>query len=412
MVRQAAKLPAVNLRKLKAGMHGDGGGLYLQVTASGARTWIFRFKAPSGRTREMGLGSLNTISLAEAREMAQECRKLCRDRIDPIEQRRAKLAATRIESVKILTFDACAERYIAAHRPGWRNAKHASQWPNTLATYVSPVFGTVPVPAVDVGLVMRALEPIWHEKPETASRVRGRIESVLDWATARGYRQGDNPARWRGHLENLLPARAKVQRVEHHAALPYTEIGEFMDELRRQEGIAARALEAVIFTAARTSEIIGARWDEIEFEAKLWTIPATRMKAGKEHRVPLAEPMLAILESMKTIRLGDFVFPGGKAGKPLSNMAMAMVVRRLGRGDLTVHGFRSTFRDWAAECTNFPREVAEMALAHTLSDKVEAAYRRGDLFEKRRQLMEAWAKHCTTARVNKTSNNVVSIARA
>jgi integrase len=289
--------------------------------------------------------------------------------------------------------------------------KHASQWPNTIATYVSPVFGAVPVQAVDVGLVMNAQEPIWHEKPETASQVRGRIESVLDWATARGYRQGDNPARWRGHLENLLPARAKVQRVEHHAALPYGEIGEFMDALRRQEGVAARALEAAILTAARTSEIIGARWDELDFEAKLWTIPAIRMKAAKEHRVPLAEPMLAILEPMKTIRLGDFVFPGRKARKPLSNMAMAMVLRRLGRGDLTVHGFRSTFRDWAAECTNFPREVAEMALAHTLSDKVEAAYRRGDLFEKRRQLMEAWAKHCATTRVNKPSN-VVSMARA
>jgi len=411
MAREVAKLPAVNLRRLKAGMHNDGGGLYLQVTASGARTWIYRFKASNGRTREMGLGSLNTISLAEAREVSRDCRKLCRDGIDPIEQRRAKLAAARIESAKIMTFDACAEHYITAQRPGWRNMKHASQWPNTIATYVSPVFGAVPVQDVDVGLVMKALEPIWHEKPETASRVRGRIESVLDWATARGYRQGDNPARWRGHLENLLPARAKVRRVEHHAALPYAEIGEFMNELRRQEGIAARALEAAILTAARTSEIIGARWDELELEAKLWTIRATRMKAGKEHRVPLAEPMLAILESMRRIRLGDFMFPGGKAGKPLSNMAMAMVLRRIGRGDLTVHGFRSTFRDWAAECTNFSREVAEMALAHTLSDKVEAAYRRGDLFEKRRRLMEAWAKHCTTARVNKASDNVVSMAR-
>jgi integrase len=270
----------------------------------------------------------------------------------------------------------------------------------------------VPVQAVDVGLVTKALEPIWHEKPETASRVRGRIEAVLDWATARGYRQGDNPARWRGHLENLLPARAKVRRVEHHAALPYGEIGAFMEDLRRQEGIAARALEAAILTAARTSEIICARWDELDFEAKLWTIPATRMKAGREHRVPLAEPMLANVELMETIRLGEFVFPGGMAGKPLSNMAMAMVLRRLGRGDLTVHGFRSTFRDWAAECTNFPREVAEMALAHTLSDKVEAAYRRGDLFEKRRQLMEAWAKHCATTKINKGTDNVVSMARA
>ena len=410
MARQLAKLPAVNLRKLKAGMHGDGGGLYLQVTASGARTWIFRFKAPNGRTREMGLGSLNTISLAEARDTARECRKLCRDRIDPIEQRQARLAATRIESAKMMTFDACAERYIAAQRPGWRNAKHANQWPITLATYVSPVFGKVPVNAVDVGLVMRAVEPIWHEKPETASRVRGRIEAVLDWAAARGYRQGDNPARWRGHLENLLPARARVRRVKHHAALPYTEIGQFMDKLRRQEGVAAQALEAAILTAARTNEIVGARWDELKFHEKLWTIPATRMKAGKEHRIPLTEPLLAILEAMRAIRVSDFVFPGGKADKPLSNMAMAMVLRRIGRGDLTVHGFRSTFRDWAAECTNFPREVAEMALAHTLSDKVEAAYRRGDLFEKRRRLMEVWAKHCTTNITNEIRDNVLLMA--
>jgi integrase len=412
MMRQMGKLPAVSLRKLKAGMHGDGGGLYLQVTESGARTWIYRFKAPSGRTREMGLGSLNTISLAEAREAARDCRKLCRDGTDPIEQRREKLAATRIESAKIMTFDACAEHYIAAHRAGWRNPKRASQWPNTLATYVSPVFGSVPVQAVDVGLVMKALEPIWREKPETASRVRGRIESVLDWATARGYRQGDNPARWRGHLENLLPARAKVQRVEHHAALPYPEIGEFIEELRCQEGIAARALETAILTATRTGELIGARWSEIDLDAKLWTIPAERMKAGKEHRVPLSDTVVAILEKMQKVRLADdFVFPGGKAGKPLSNMAMAMLLRRLGRGDLTVHGFRSTFRDWAAECTNFPREVAEMALAHALSDKVEAAYRRGDLFEKRRRLMEAWAKHCSTTRVTKEPNNVVAMAR-
>jgi integrase len=413
MAREVAKLPAVNLRKLKAGMHNDGGGLYLQVTASGARSWIYRFKAPSGRTREMGLGSLNTISLAEAREVARECRKLCRDGVDPIEQRRAKLAAARIESAKIMTFDACAERYIAAQRPGWRNKKHASQWPNTIATYVSPVFGAVPVQAVDVGLVMKALEPIWHEKPETASRVRGRIESVLDWAAARGYRQGENPARWRGHLENLLPKKTKVRRVKHHAALPYPEIGNFMVELRQQEGIAARALDFTILTVGpRTGGVIGAEWSEIDWQARLWTIPGERMKGGQEHKVPLSDAAMAILAEMQDIRQNDFIFPGAKAGRPISNMAMLMTLRRMGRGGITVHGFRSTFKDWASDCTNFPREIIEMAMAHAIEDRVEAAYRRGEALVKRRQLMEAWAKHCATTRINKPSDNVVSMARA
>jgi integrase len=243
---------------------------------------------------------------------------------------------------------------------------------------------------------MNAIEPIWTTKPETASRVRGRIESILDWAAARGYRQGENPARWRGHLENLLPKKNKVRRVEHLAALPYREIGMFMAELRGQEGAAARALEFAILTSARTGEVMGARWDEINLADRMWTIPAERMKAGKEHRVPLADAAMAIVEKMAAIRSGEFVFPGGKAGRPLSNMAFLMLLRRIGRNDLTVHGFRSSFRDWAAERTGFPAEVAEMALAHAVSDKVEAAYRRGDLFQKRRQLAEAWAKFCAT----------------
>jgi integrase len=252
------------------------------------------------------------------------------------------------------------------------------------------------VQAIDVGLVMKALEPIWNEKPETASRVRGRIESVLDWATARGYRQGENPARWRGHLENLLPKKSKVWRVEHHAALPYTEIGAFMAELREQDGTAARALEFAILTAARTGEVIGATWSEIDLEGHLWTIPAVRMKAGKEHRVPLSDAALAVLRAMGEVQTGEFVFPGNRAKQPLSQMAMLMLLRRMGRDGLTVHGFRSAFSDWCAEQTAFPSEVREMALAHTVGDKVEAAYRRGDLFEKRRQLAEAWARYCGT----------------
>ena len=253
-----------------------------------------------------------------------------------------------------MTFRQCGEAYIAAHRAGWKNDKHAAQWPSTLTTYVYPVFGDQPVQVVDVGLVMKALEPIWTEKAETASRVRGRIESILDWATARGYRQGENPARWRGHIENLLPKKTKIRPVEHHAALPYPEIGGFMVELHRQDGIAARALEFAILTAARTGEIIGARWAEIDFAERLWTVPAERMKAGKEHRVPLSDATLAILEKLRETRESDFVFPGSRSSRPISNMAMLMLLRRIGRGDLTAHGFRSSFRDWAAECTTFP----------------------------------------------------------
>ncbi len=394
MPRKAAGLTARQVQTQKVpGLFADGGGLYLQVAPTGAKTWIFRFQL-AGRRRDMGLGSAGVYSLAEARQKAVDARRLVAEAIDPIEHRAGQAAAGALAAVKAMTFRACADQYISSHRAGWRNPKHAAQWPATLSTYVYPSFGALPVQAVDVGLVMMAVEPIWATKPETAGRVRGRIESILDWATARGYRQGENPARWRGHLENLLPARSKVRRVEHHAALPYPEIGAFVIELRQQEGVAARALEFAILTAARTGEVIGARWDEINIAARLWTIPAERMKAAKEHRVPLSDAALAIVHAMAAIRTGDHVFPGGRAGRPISNMAMLMLLRRMGRGDLTAHGFRSSFRDWAAERTGFPAEVAEMALAHAVADKVEAAYRRGDLFEKRRQLAEAWAKFC------------------
>ncbi len=375
----------------RKGMYHDGGGLYLQVRAAGAKSWIYRFML-DGRPREMGLGPVTAISLAEARKRAAECRRLRHDGADPIEARRAHRDQRKLEAAKAMTFDTCAAAYIEAHKASWRNGKHREQWRNTLNSYASPVFGSLPVQAVDLALVMKALEPIWKTKPETASRLRGRIEAVLDWATVRGYRKGDNPARWRGHLDKLLPARAKIQKVVHHPALPYSEIADFMVSLRSQEGIAARALEFLILTAARTGEIIGAQWDEVDLKAKIWVVPGARMKAGREHRVPLSGPALAIIKKMNEIRESDFVFPGGKKGKPLSNMAMLAVLKRMGRDDLTAPGFRSTFRDWAAERTNFPHEVVEMALAHTIENKVEAAYRRGDLFQKRRQLMEAWAR--------------------
>ena len=406
---RTGKLTALKTDKVKAsGYYGDGGGLFLQVSRYGTKSWVFRFKA-NGRLREMGLGSLDTYSLAEARERARNCRKLRDEGKDPIEERNAARLAVKLEATKAITFEQCAERHIAAHRAGWRNGKHRDQWSSTLETYVNPIIGALPVQAIDTTLVMKAVEPIWNEKPETASRVRGRIEAILDWATARGFRAGENPARWRGHLDKLLPKKTKVRRIEHHAALPYREIAAFMAELRPQEGIAARALELAILTAARTGEVIGALWGELDLADRLWTIPAERMKADKEHRVPLSDAAIAILEDLQRVRQGDYVFPGGRAGRPISNMAMTMTLRRMGRGELTVHGFRSSFRDWAAERTGFPAEVAEMALAHAVSDKVEAAYRRGDLFQKRQQLMDAWARYCATPA---PAGKVVSFAAA
>jgi integrase len=293
-----------------------------------------------------------------------------------------------------MTFKQCAEAYVAAHRAGWRNDKHAAQWSATLETYAYPTLGGLPVASVDVGLVLKVLEPIWSTKSETASRLRGRIEAVLDWAKVRGFREGENPARWKGNIDHLLPARAEVKAVEHHAALPYAEIGAFMAQLRNQPGMGAFALRFAILTAARTGEVLGTRWDEIDLKNAVWTIPAGRMKAGREHRVPLSSPAVTLLEELAKAKAGEFVFFGQRTVKPLSNMALLMTLRRMKCDDLTAHGFRSTFRDWAAEQTSASREVAEAALAHTLADKVEAAYRRSDLFDKRRALMADWAAYC------------------
>lgn len=413
MARGVCKLTATAVAKMKApGRYADGGGLYLQVGPTGTKAWLFRFMR-RGQAREMGLGSVGVVSLARARELAAEARTALHLGKDPIEERDKARQETLLAEARGMTFAQCAEAYIAAHRDSWRNAKHAAQWTSTLKAYAEPVFGTLPVQAVDLALVMKVLEPIWRAKPETASRLRGRIESILDWATVREYRQGENPARWKGHLDKLLPARAKVQKVEHHPALPYGEIGDFMAALRGQEGTAARALEFAILTAARTGEAIGARWSEIDLAAKLWIVPAERMKAGREHRVPLSGRTVGILQAMAELRPSDddgsaHVFPGAKPKRPLSNMAFLMLLRRMKRPDLTAHGFRSTFRDWAAERTAFAREVAEAALAHVVGDKVEAAYRRGDLFEKRRRLMEAWAGYCAT----KSATGVVVALKA
>ncbi len=389
------KLTALGVTKLKApGMYGDGGGLWLQVSGKGGKSWVFRYTL-KGKSREMGLGPVSTFSLAEARDKALTCRKLCYEGIDPIEMRRGQRQDAAVEAAKAITFRTCAEGYIEAHKAGWRNDKHAAQWTATLATYAYPVFGNLPVQAIDTNLVTQALEPIWTTKPETATRVRGRIESVLDWAATRGYRRGENPARWKGHLQNLLPKRSKVRKVEHHAALPFKEVPTFMKAVAAQPGVAAKLMAFTILTAARTGEALGARWSEIDLDAGIWTVPAERMKAGAEHRVPLSPPALALLGEMQGLD-DTFVFPGGRRGKPLSNMAMLVLLRRMERADLTVHGFRSSFRDWASETTHFPSEVVEMALAHTVESKVERAYRRGDLFEKRRELMRAWAGHCSS----------------
>ena len=378
-------------------MYHDGGGLYLQVSAGGAKSWIFRFML-DGRAREMGLGPVHAIPLAEARKRAAECRRMRLDGIDPIEARKAQRDAEEARSGQVddlrrmcRRLYRCAQGRLAEREASRPMAQHAEHLRGPGLRLLAGAGGRCRARDEGPGADLAT-------KPETASRLRGRIEAVLDWATVRGYRKGENPARWRGHLDKLLPARSKVRKVEHHPALPYVELADFITALRSQDGIAARALEFLILTATRTGEVIGARWDEIDLEEKIWIVPAARMKAGREHRVPLSTAALAILSEMKESRESDFVFPGGKKGKPLSNMAMLAVLKRMDRGDLTAHGFRSSFRDWAAERTNFPREVAEMALAHVVDDKVEAAYRRGDLFEKRRQLMEAWARFCETTR--------------
>ena len=423
MAREVGRLSAVKVSHAKEpGYYPDGAGLYLQVNkvtsksadgANGAavtKSWIFRYTI-DGCSREMGLGPLGTVSLADARQKAADARKLKLEGIDPIEARKAAKAAARAAEASTVTFQEAAGRYIEAHATTWRNEKHAAQWKSTLATYVYPVFGGATARAVDTGMVLKALNPIWAKKPETANRVRGRIEAVLDWAKAREYREGDNPARLDGHLKYLLPKR--VKQVRHHPALPYVNAASFVATVRAQEGTAARALEFVILTAVRTSEAIEAKWAEIDFDAATWTIPADRTKTRNEHRVPLAVAAVAILRAQRaqqreTGYKGEYVFPGDKAGRSLSNMAMLALLRRMGRDDLTVHGFRSTFRDWAAERTSYPREVAEQALAHAIGDKVEAAYRRGDLFEKRRRLMDEWAKFCAQT---KRAGEVVALNR-
>ena len=394
MARLIEKLTPLGVSKKQTpGHYGDGGGLWLQISKFKSKNWVFRYTL-HGTRREMGLGATHTVSLAEARQKAKECRLTLLDGKDPIEVRETTTLAEALRRAKMMTFDQCAAAYIETHRSSWKNAKHISQWENTIQVYASPVIGKLPVTSVDTDLVVKILNPIWQTKTETATRLRGRIESVLDWATTSKFRQGDNPARWRGHLENLLSNPNKVAKVKHHPALPWQELGKFMVDLREREGVAARAVELAILTATRSGEVRNATW--AEFDAGVWVIPAARMKMGREHRIPLPTAAVELLEKMP--RLGDLVFPGTKKDKPLSDMSLTAVLRRMERNDITVHGFRSSFRDWCSEsvANSFPREVCEHALAHSLPDKIEAAYRRGDLIEKRALLMQAWSDYCAT----------------
>jgi integrase len=418
MQRKGNKLSLAAVRAAsKPGLYGDGHGLYLQVSAFETKAWVFRYML-DGRARKMGLGPVHTVSLAEARRRAEDARLKVLDGVDPIDAAEAKRAERRLEAARAMTFKDCADAYVKANRSGWKNDKHAAQWGATfnetkrgkrVYPAATAIINDLPVYAIDTGLVRKVLEPIWYSTPETASRVRGRIERVLAWATVAGYRSGDNPARWAGHLKELLPAKTKVAAVVHHEAVPYRDMPSFMAALRAKHGVSARALEFTILSAARTGEVIGAKCGEIDLEAKLWAVPPARMKAGREHRVPLTDRALAILEALP--RDSEYLFPGARKSKPLSNMAMLELVRGMRSKGATVHGFRSTFRDWAAETTAYPNEMCEIALAHAVSDKTEAAYRRGDMMEKRRRLMADWAKYCERPQPETASPKVSPIRK-
>lgn len=385
------KLTSRKVATAPPGKYEDGGGLRLVVSSSGAKKWVLRFTI-RGKRREMGLGSFPDVALAEVRNKAAESRKLAKQGVDPIAARDAEIQ-------NIPTFTTCAARYIRAQRRGWKNAKHARQWVSTLKTYARPAIGMKQVDMITTEDVLSILTPIWKTKTETAKRLQGRIENILDYASAHGYRDPLNPARWRGHLDKLLPKPSRVKTVNHHPAMPYTEVPTFMAELSDNDSISSLALQFLILTATRTSEVLNAQWNEIDLKSAVWTIPAERMKTRREHRVPLSEAAVAALDTLPLVNMNPYLFPGKRHGRPLSNMALLQLMRGMGfgvngtRGDYVPHGFRSSFRDWSGEVSSFPRDVAEMALAHVIENKVEAAYRRGDLFAKRREMMQDWADY-------------------
>jgi integrase len=392
----ARKLTARKVETAKPGKYSDGGNLYLIVSETGARKWVLRFTWRA-RAKEMGLGSAASVPLTDAREKAASARRKIAQGLNPIDERK--------RDGGIPTFGEMADDVRETLSAGFRNEKHKAQWKSTLETYAAPLRAK-PVDTIATDDVLAVLKPIWTSKAETASRVRGRVEKVLDAAKAKGFRDGENPARWRGHLDHLLPRPLKLARG-HHAAMPYEEVAGFVAELRKRQASAALALELCILTAARSGEILGMRWLEIDFDKKIWTVPADRMKAGREHRVPLSPRAIAIVRRLEKLKTGEFVFAGQARRKPLSNMAMEMVLRRMKIVDATVHGFRSSFRDWAGNVSNFPREITETALAHVIGDKAEQAYRRSDALEKRRKLMDAWATYCEP----KTSATIVQMRK-
>jgi integrase len=381
-------LKSMQIKNLtKPGKYSDGNGLYLNIRSSGTKSWIYRYQI-NGKRKEIGLGSTKIISLKEARELAADATKLRNNGGDP-KSHKIKLQA---DNNNTRTFEQCAAEYIKAHKPGWKNEKHASQWVSTLTQYAYPHIGTLLVGEIDIAAVMAVLNPIWRTKTETASRVRGRIENILSWAIVKGYRPAPNPAIWRGNLEILLPKRSKVQKLKHHPALPHADTASLMKKIRASKSVSARALEFTILTACRTQESIGAKWNEIDLNKNIWTIPAERMKAGREHRVPLSTQTISILNDL--YRTNDYLFPGLKKGKPISNMAMLKFLKKdLGYSDITVHGFRSSFREWVSEVSTYSAELGESALAHINSNKVEAAYQRSDLLKKRCEMMQDWADY-------------------
>ncbi len=389
-INRLSSLKANNL--VQHGYHHDGGGLYLQVSNNKNRSWIFRY-TKLGKSRELGLGSLQYISLAEARQKRDLLKRMLIDGLDPLDEKRRAKKAVEAKAAKKITFEACAIEYIETHKIKWKNAKHGAQWESTLRTYAFPVFGQLPVDEIDTQLVLKVLKPIWTTISETASRVRNRVEIVLNWAKVSGFREGENPARWSGHLENILPSRSEIQKAMHFAALPYDLISNFFADLKLQQGIAPLGLEFLILTGTRTSEVMGSCWNEIDFENNLWVIPPSRMKSGREHRVPLSSKVLDILRKVERKNLGPLIFQNERSGKQLSSSAFLALLKRMNY-NITAHGFRSTFRDWAGETTSHPREVAEAALAHAVKGKAEAAYQRGDYIEKRFLLMEDWAAYC------------------
>jgi integrase len=392
-------LTAVQVKAAKPGERLlDGKGLRLDVDAHGNKAWILRFTSPTtGKERYMGLGSAAEVALAEARERADEARALVRKDIDPIDHRNASRATAKIDSARAVTFKAYAEQFIGAREGTWKNAKHRQQWRNSLRDHAYPHIGTLSIPEIDTDAVLKVLRPIWLDIPESAGRVRGRIEVILNAAKAQGLRSGENPALWRGHLDQILPKRRKKRDVKHHPALPYAEHPRFMGSLRADESDSSLALQFTILTAARYVEGAKAEWSEIDTKAKLWTVPAERMKGGRVHVVPLSDAALQVLKTARERTSGSgLVFPGMKPNKPLSDVTFAKAIKRHTNTPATTHGFRSTFRDWAGDMTNFPRDVCEQALAHTLADETEAAYRRSDALAKRRLLMDEWAAYCSS----------------